>query len=217
MLGLQGAPDEKRRKRRVADLEPHIVTEKPRTLARRRQVLEAASRCFRRHGFHACSMAQISAEAGMSVGHIYRYFTGKEAIIAAIVREDVDEILCKVANFPKDGTNLRAALTERADEGVMRASDPEQAALMIEIRAEAARNPSIRVLVKEADEKISAELRTVIAGAVDRKLTKADLEARVEMFQLIFQGIGLRTIINPSMDRRALSQIVKLTIDAILK
>jgi AcrR family transcriptional regulator len=201
----------------VTDLDTDIVTEKPRTVARRRQVLDAASRCFRHHGFHACSMAQISAEAGMSVGHIYRYFSGKEAIIAAIVREDVDEILCKAANFPKDAADYRAALTERADEGVMKSSDPEKAALMIEIRAEAARNPAIRDLVRECDEKISAELRTIIQTAVGRKLNPGDLEARVEMFHLIFQGIGLRAVINPAIDRAALSQIVKLTIDAILK
>jgi AcrR family transcriptional regulator len=201
----------------VADLDLDFVTEKPRTLARRRQVLDAASRCFRQHGFHACSMAQISAEAGMSVGHIYRYFSCKEAIIAAIVREDVDEALCKAASFPKDAADLRAALTERADEGVMKSSDPEKAALMIEIRAEAARNPAVRALVQESDQKISDELRMIIQGAVGRKLEPADLEARVEMFHLIFQGIGLRTVINPAIDRAALSHIVKLMIGAILQ
>jgi TetR/AcrR family transcriptional repressor of uid operon len=192
------------------------AAEKPRTLARRRQVLEAASHCFRRHGFHSCSMSQIAIEAGMSVGHIYRYFKGKEAIIAAIVREDVDEILCKIADFPTTTPDLRAALTERAEEGVMRASEPDQAALMIEIRAEAARSQEIGDLVRETDQKISDQLREIIAKAVGRKLDKADLDARVEMFQLIFQGIGLRTAINPAINRKALSQIVKLTIDAIL-
>ncbi len=162
-------------------------------------------------------MAQISADAGMSVGHIYRYFTNKEAIIAAIVREDMEEVLCKAASYPKDAADLGAALTERADEGVMKSSNPEQAALMIEIRAEAARNPAIRALVRECDETISAELRIIIRTAVGRALEPADLEARVEMFHLIFQGIGLRSVINPAIDRQALSQIVKLTIDAILK
>ena len=201
----------------VTDLDIDIAVEKPRTIARRRQVLEAAARCFRQHGFHACSMTQISAEAGMSVGHIYRYFTGKEAIIAAIVREDVDEVLCKTANFPKDAKDLRAALIERADEGVVKSSDPEKAALMIEIRAEASRNPAIRALVRECDEQISAELSTIIQRAIGRKLKPGDLEARVEMFHLIFQGIGLRTVINQEMNRAALSQIVRLMIDAILR
>jgi AcrR family transcriptional regulator len=190
--------------------------EKPRTVARRRQVLEAAARCFRRHGFHASSMAEISAEAGMSVGHIYRYFPGKEAIIAAIVRQDVETILSKFAEFPSEAADLRAALKDRADLGVANAAEPEKAALLIEIRAEAARNPAIGALVRDADAIITNQLRTLIASAVGRPLEKSDLDARVEMFQLIFQGIGFRTVVNRNIDQTALSQLVKLTIDAIL-
>jgi AcrR family transcriptional regulator len=192
------------------------VPEKPRTLARRRQVLDAAERCFRRDGFHASSMAEISHEAGMSVGHIYRYFTGKEAIIAAIVREDVEAILDHAAHFPTAGPDLKAALIHHVDEGVTKASDPERAALMLEIRAEAARNPEIATIVREADAKISQYMRGLILDTVGRKLDKAELDARVEMFHLIFQGIALRTTANPDLNRKALSQIVKLTLDAIL-
>src|ERR1700761_4531515 len=94
------------------------VAEKPRALARRKQVLEAAATCFRRHGFHACSMAQISAEAGMSVGHIYSYFPSKDAIIAAIVRADVDEALRKMAAFPLGDPDPRAAFLDRCREGL---------------------------------------------------------------------------------------------------
>jgi AcrR family transcriptional regulator len=191
--------------------------DKPRTLARRRQVLEAAARCFRRHGFHACSMMQISTEAQMSVGHIYRYFSGKDAIIAAIVREDVDEILCKMAEFPQDVSDLRAALVERASEGVAKAADPEQAALMIEIRAEAARNPAIRALVRESDDQVSHTMREIVARAVGRPLTPSDLDARVEMFHLIFQGLGLRSVVNPQSDHTALAQLIRRMIAAILE
>jgi len=189
----------------------------PRAQARRRQVLEAAALCFRRHGFHATSMVQISAEAGMSVGHIYRYFTGKEAIIAAIVKADVEEVRAKIAALPRDDPDLRRALTERAQEGVMTASDPDKAALMIEIRAEAARNPVIREWVRSADAEISSQLRELIGAAVHHGLDSDDLDARVEMFQLIFQGIALRTTINPDIDRSALSALVRLSIEAILK
>ena len=193
------------------------VAEKPRTLARRKQVLDAAVRCFRLHGFHACSMAQISAEAGMSVGHIYRYFTSKDAIIAAIVREDVEKIIFEMGEFPLDTADLRAALTDQAVEDVTKASDPEQAALMIEIRAESARNPMIRALVRECDDQISDRLRDIIGRAVGRPLSTEDLDARVEMFHLIFQGVGLRTVINPDANRQALAQLIKLTINAILQ
>src|SRR5947209_817995 len=59
---------------------------------RRRQILLAAMVCFAKRGFHQTSMQDISAEAGISVGLIYRYFENKEAVIAAIAEEHKREI-----------------------------------------------------------------------------------------------------------------------------
>ncbi|MGW1228379.1 TetR/AcrR family transcriptional regulator [Streptomyces sp. NPDC001478] len=52
--------------------------------ARRRQILEGAARCFARDGFHGTSMQDVLKEVGLSAGAVYRYFTGKEDLIAAI-------------------------------------------------------------------------------------------------------------------------------------
>lgn len=60
--------------------------------ARRRQILEAAARCFARNGFHATSMQDVLKEADLSAGAVYRYFSGKEELIAAIVGEVLDEV-----------------------------------------------------------------------------------------------------------------------------
>src|SRR5947199_1775410 len=69
---------------------PQIPTEP--TLDRRSQILEAAIVCFAKHGFHQTSMHDISAEAGISVGLIYRYFANKEAVIAAMAERHKNEI-----------------------------------------------------------------------------------------------------------------------------
>jgi AcrR family transcriptional regulator len=58
---------------------------------RRKQILAAARDAFRAHGFHAASMAVVAAGARISVGQIYRYFDNKEAIVAAIVGENIEE------------------------------------------------------------------------------------------------------------------------------
>jgi AcrR family transcriptional regulator len=64
--------------------------------ARRRQILDAARRCFVRNGFHATSMQDIFAQAGLSAGAVYRYFPGKDALVAAIAEEAVSEVLAEV-------------------------------------------------------------------------------------------------------------------------
>ncbi|MFF9064510.1 TetR/AcrR family transcriptional regulator [Streptomyces sp. NPDC014891] len=55
--------------------------------ARRRQILDGAGRCFARNGFHATSMQDVLGEVGLSAGAVYRYFRGKDEIIAAIASE----------------------------------------------------------------------------------------------------------------------------------
>lgn len=55
--------------------------------ARRRQILDGAARCFARNGFHGTSMQDVFKEVGLSAGAVYRYFPGKEDIIAAITKE----------------------------------------------------------------------------------------------------------------------------------
>jgi AcrR family transcriptional regulator len=60
--------------------------------ARRRQILDAAARCFIRNGFHATSMQDVFRESGLSAGAVYRYFPSKHAIVRAIAEETVGEI-----------------------------------------------------------------------------------------------------------------------------
>jgi AcrR family transcriptional regulator len=52
--------------------------------ARRQQILDAARHCFLRNGFHNTSMQDVIAEAGLSVGAVYRYFKSKNELITSI-------------------------------------------------------------------------------------------------------------------------------------
>ena len=55
--------------------------------ARRQQILDAASACFARQGFHQTTMQDICRKAELSPGAVYRYFASKEDIIAASCQE----------------------------------------------------------------------------------------------------------------------------------
>jgi AcrR family transcriptional regulator len=64
--------------------------------ARRRQILDAAGRCFMRNGFHATSMQDVFRESGLSAGAVYRYFPSKSAIVTAIAEETVAGIIQEI-------------------------------------------------------------------------------------------------------------------------
>ena len=60
--------------------------------ARRRQILDAARRCFTRNGFQATSMQDIFTASGLSAGAVYSHFTGKDEIVTAIADDVIDAI-----------------------------------------------------------------------------------------------------------------------------
>src|SRR5438046_8681483 len=80
--------------------QPQIESSNP---DRRSQILDAALVCFAKHGFHQASMHDISAEAGISVGLVYRYFQSKEAVISAMAdrhKQEIQEILERARQAP---------------------------------------------------------------------------------------------------------------------
>ncbi len=56
--------------------------------AKARQILDGARKVFLTQGFDAASMNEVAREAGVSKGTIYSYFPSKDALFAALVRED---------------------------------------------------------------------------------------------------------------------------------
>lgn len=177
--------------------------EHPRAEARRAQILAAAADCFRSHGFHGASIAQISKGAAMSPGHIYHYFENKEAIIAAIVAQDLERLLTLSAEI-RSASNVKEAMLERVAEGVEDNLDPRTAGLKLEIVAEASRNPRVADIVRSADRACCHSLHLTLrdmrraSGHEDDETTIA---AMVEVLAAMFEGLMCRSIRNPALDR----------------
>lgn len=57
------------------------------------EILEAASRVFRKRGLHATGMREIAAECGMQVGNLYYYFESKQDLLAFCQSHTLDDLL----------------------------------------------------------------------------------------------------------------------------
>ncbi len=57
--------------------------------ARRQQILAAAAEIFAGKGFHAATVSEVAAQAGVSQGTIYWYFESKEALFEAVLEESM--------------------------------------------------------------------------------------------------------------------------------
>ena len=58
--------------------------------AKRRQIIDGASKVFLAQGFDAASMNDIARAAGVSKGTLYVYFDNKEELFEAIVEQECD-------------------------------------------------------------------------------------------------------------------------------
>ncbi|MET1028884.1 MAG: TetR/AcrR family transcriptional regulator [Dongiaceae bacterium] len=190
-----------------------------RSETRRQQILQAALDCFRSHGFHAASMSIISKKAGMSVGHIYHYFENKEAIIGAIVEQDIDNASTIFEEIGREG-DILGAMIARADYGCDSHTDPATAALCMEILAEAGRNPKIADIVRRADQiKLGAVIDLFRKGRALRNLQLDDdnLNGRMEVLIALFEGLSSRIVRHPTLDRQATLKALKQVLHCLLE
>jgi AcrR family transcriptional regulator len=191
---------------------------RPRTEARRDQVLVAAAACFRINGFHNASMSQIARTAQMSPGHLYNLFESKEDIIRAIVARDQAQWLERVEALEHTSDVAQTML-----EGVMAAVEKHTAqpcaSLSIEVLAEASRNPGLAALVQATDtarrQRIEQLLKSVLASR-GIALSPDALRGRAATLATLFDGLIIRTVRDPSMDKLGLAQSIRRLVKALL-
>ncbi|WP_327113388.1 TetR/AcrR family transcriptional regulator [Nocardia sp. NBC_01730] len=120
--------------------------------ARRRQVVDAARRCFTRSGFHATSMQDIFTESGLSSGAVYGYFPSKEALVGAIVEEVLDEITVGFDDvLNSDELPPLAEVLEHMFSVLDRQENRREfAALAVQVWAEAVRSPVLGALLSQS-------------------------------------------------------------------
>lgn len=183
--------------------------------AQRERILDAAQKCFIESGFHAASIARIAETAGMSPGLMYRYFENKNAIVRAIVERELGRARLKIADLDQHAdVPSRIMDTFRS----WQSGDPElmNAALYLEIGAEATRDPALAATVVASDAAVRAELQRWLARDPSRGglgLAPADARRKALLLQCLLGGLAVRAVREPDLDadtlRRALEPFLR--------
>ena len=169
------------------------------SLDRRTQILEAAIVCFAKRGFHQTSMHDVSAEAGISVGLIYRYFANKEAVIAAMAerhKQEIHDLLERARQAPSLFESLEILFTAHCSES----SPKVLSAFVVDLYAEASRNPQIADLVRDVLETSMDGVTDLIARSPEAKAGAAHGLAPHDLSELIFavaRGTLMRDVLQP--------------------
>ncbi|GLY43288.1 hypothetical protein Amsp01_093110 [Amycolatopsis sp. NBRC 101858] len=167
--------------------------------ARRRQIVDAARARFATHGFARTSMTDLVEASGLSVGAIYRYFKGKDEIVAAICEHSTQA--------------LPAELTTKTVHGFLEhirtlAREEDHARLVAQIYAEAAVSPPLAALV---DRQLS-DLRTAVAALLPHREPAAAAriaEAFVAFCHGYTQQLAVRGDLDPAPFTAALVAIIE--------
>jgi AcrR family transcriptional regulator len=72
--------------------------------------LSAAADLVARKGFHAVSVAEIGAAAGITGSGVYRHFDGKSAVLVALFDQIIDDLLHDEQEIISSGADLNSAL-----------------------------------------------------------------------------------------------------------
>jgi TetR/AcrR family transcriptional repressor of uid operon len=165
---------------------------------RHTQILDAALVCFAKRGFHQASMHDISAEAGISVGLIYRYFENKDAVISAMAdrhKKEIGEVLERARQAATLLESLEILFTAHCCEDAPQVVS----AFVVDLYAEASRNHRVADLVRDV-------LQTAMDGVTDLIARSPEAESAAhglkphEQAELIFavsRGMLMRDVLQP--------------------
>ena len=113
-------------------------------------------------------MNDISAEAQISVGLIYRYFDSKDAVITFMASEHLDD-LRKVLEQARRAPTLFEALELVSICHCEEQPEHIHVAFVADLFAEAARNEQVRVLVRDVTQFFIDSVADLIAGSEEAK------------------------------------------------
>jgi AcrR family transcriptional regulator len=140
--------------------------------ARREQIIAAGLACFARSGYHATTMADVAAQAGVSKGTPYLYFDSKQALFLALhekwecgAGQRVDAAVAALAG--QERQSPRAVLGAVA--GAIAAhvlAESQTCRVLMEARALAAHEPVIAAAVRAADQQLHQQLEELFTAGV---------------------------------------------------
>ena len=151
-------------------------------------VLDAAAELVVEDGVGGLSTRAIAARAGVPVASIYQYFTGRDAIVLALVQRDTAEMDARVAEAV---TGLQHPDVRSVVEATMRAfvSVYHQRPGFVVIWWRSRTNAAVKEFCREHNRRVAAMLHgyAVEAGLLRPDTPLRDVELAVEVGDRVFE------------------------------
>jgi AcrR family transcriptional regulator len=130
--------------------------------ARRDRIVTAALDLLLRSEYDAVQMREVAEEAGVALATLYRYFTSKEHLYAAVVLEWAADYPRPARALPGDAESRIRLLMRRA----VRAFERHPQVIRVEMVLESSHDPNARALFEEFGRRNTAALVDAL-GSLD--------------------------------------------------
>lgn len=180
------------------------------------KILNGARSCFIQRGFHASTIAEISAAAGVSVANIYQYFPGKEALIIALIELDLQRHHRLISRFWSSDFS-RKAIQELLADIFLTPEGHAVAVLRAEIASEGARNPHVAKLLRDSESSMIGSVHREIHAAQGsgRISGELDPDAIADRLSLVFEGLMRLYLFSPTDGKKLIKQYYRQLADTL--
>lgn len=180
------------------------------------EILDAVRRAFVEKGFDGASMQDLARAVGMSVGNFYRYFPSKDALVAAMIARDMEQMerdFAAILTAPQPLEALR--MTVRSHVQLEHCLDDGR--LWAETTAAGLRKPEIGAIMMQMEQAIVSNLVTIFARVTGRTIEDARRRwsAQAQFMVLLVKGINMQCAAQ-TPGREHLTDLVLRMIDRTL-
>ncbi|MCF7223257.1 TetR/AcrR family transcriptional regulator [Marilutibacter chinensis] len=163
---------------------------RPKDLAKRAAILEAAKRTFTQQGFDGTSMDQVAAEASVSKLTVYSHFGDKEGLFSAVVEAHCEQQMPTSLFESRPEVPLRERLQEIARAFYAMISSPEAVAgHRMMCSPQMAESPMVQLFWESGPMRVQGDFaclleRRIAAG----ELEISDVERAASQFFTLLKG-----------------------------
>lgn len=160
---------------------PYVSQE--RAEARRQQIVEAAFRRFSRRGVRGTALLDICREARLSANTLYRTFSSKKEIVAAVAEESCRRDLALIGRLLENAADESEQVTTLFfAERLPRLGTREETRVRIELWAEALYDPELAEIVRRGMDDTVRSIELALSKEENDSLKAPLEEARALAF-----------------------------------
>lgn len=165
--------------------------------ARRGQILAAAAACFADAGYHATTMADVAAWAGVAKGTPYLYFTSKQALFLALhdawdcgLSDQVEQAVRALPDARRSSPR-QVLRTVAVTVGQYVTAHAETCRVLLEARSRAAYDSPIAAAVSASQARTHQRLEELFAAGIAAGEWPADTDPalRARLFTASLEGL----------------------------